>query len=83
MSDLSRDEFYEAVRMIRSDITGVRERLDKINGRVQTNETCIAVLKDRTGASVFGTRHAIGAGGAGAGTGVALMVFWEWLKAHL
>jgi len=75
--DVSREEFYEAVREIRADIGGVNMRLDKLNDRVRTNETNIAVLQDR------GTRQTLGAGGAGAGAGLVLAMAWEWFKAKL
>jgi len=77
MPDLSRDEFHEAVRNIRSDIAGVNARLDIQNGRVRRNETNIAVLTDR------GSRQMIGAGGLGAGASVVLVMAWEWVKSRL
>lgn len=63
------------VEYIREGIDGVHARLDALNGRTRTNETDIAVLKDRSADA----RKAGGLWGAGAGAfvGGVLAVLYQ------
>ena len=47
MADINRDEFENWMQVLREDIHGVHERLDKLNGRTRTMENAVAVLQDR------------------------------------
>jgi len=45
--NISRDEFHDAVGVIRGDIRGVQDRLDTLNGRTRANELAIVRLQER------------------------------------
>jgi len=47
MATIDRDEFRDAVHLIRDDIAGVHTRLDALNGRTRANEIAIARLQER------------------------------------
>jgi len=47
MATIDRDEFRDAVHLIRDDIAGVHTRLDALNGRTRANELEIVRLQER------------------------------------
>lgn len=42
-------EFERWMNLLRSDVQGVHDRLDELNGRTRASEQKIAVLEDRSG----------------------------------
>lgn len=44
---IDHDEFNRWMELLRDDIHGVHDRLDRLNGRTRENEQAIAVLQDR------------------------------------
>lgn len=83
MSPLERNEFISAVELIRSDIKGVSDRLDAINGRTRDVEQNVAVLFDRSDgvreeAKVAGRRTASKWGALIAGGAAVAEVLHQW-----
>lgn len=70
---LDREEFREAVRLIREDVKGVNDRLDALNGRTREAEQQIAVLEERTSA-----RAAALLGGGVGGVVIAAVEAVKW-----
>lgn len=71
---IEREEFETWMNLLRSDIHGVQERLDAINGRTRSAEQAIAVLEDRRGAG-----KAAAWGGGIAGGVVTVVEAAKWL----
>ena len=71
---IEREEFETWMNLLRSDIHGVQDRLDTINGRTRVVEQAIAVLEDRRD-----TGKAAAWGGGIAGGVVAVVEAAKWL----
>lgn len=75
---LTREEFLVHIDYIRSDIKGVNQRLDDLNGRTRTTENKIAVLEERTADTPPSSRKQIaGFGTLGGLLSGAAYVIWE------
>ena len=74
MTELSRQEFHDAINLIRQDIRGIHARLDLLNGRTREAEQQVAVLTDRGHPAAWG-------GGIGAVV-VGIIEAVRWMMKH-
>ena len=74
MSEISREEFQRLYDTIDDGFRGVHVRLDRMNGRIGTAETDIAVLQEKSSAA----RSAAWGGGIG-GVMIGLVESVKWL----
>jgi hypothetical protein len=72
---IEREEFESWMNVLRSDIRGVHERLDGLNGRTRQAEQAIAVLQSQATKDPAARYSAIGAAAAALAGGI-----WTWLK---
>ena len=75
MAAVDEKEFTRWMELLRSDVKGVHDRLDELNGRTRKNENAIAVLEDRStdGRSEGRKSGAVWGGFAG---GFAMVALW-------
>lgn len=80
-----RDAILQHITYLRDDVargmSGVHERLDRLDGRVRTTETSVEVIKDRHAqAGRSGAKWGTAAGAAVAGLLTALWQLLGWSK---
>jgi hypothetical protein len=73
---IEREEFNAWMQLLRGDIAGVHDRLDKLNGRTRANEADIAVLQATQAGPSRDTAARWTALGSGVGAVLAGALAW-------
>jgi hypothetical protein len=78
-TELNNDVFEQWMGVLQRDIQGIHARLDVLNGRTRSNETDIAILKERS--EVLKDTKKSWDGVIGGLLVAAILGAWKWLAA--